>query len=356
MFPIDPSCIDKTLPVPVGQQLYGLLAYAISHGDVRDGERLPSVRDMADTVGLATMTVNKVYKDLSEAGLITVRRGLGAFVARTSRHLVEPDPGLAELRRMVDGVIAKASALAISRDALIAMINTQMQVRRLHVGLRLIFVGVFDGPTRDYVEEIRPFLAKEDWIDTTTLEALRTDAGLRRRCSEADAVLTFLHRQAEVEKIVPEARLVGLRFIPSEATRRALAGLDPRDRIAAVTRFEEYIAIMKPSIRQFAPHVSDIHVTYSDAADLARSLADRDVVVYATGADTVADLLQPGTRSFEYRHSPHPAELSRVLVPFLASLRTARAADHVTADHPSADPPRAPGALAGRRHASTRGE
>lgn len=199
MFPIDPSCIDKSLPVPVGQQLYGLLAYAISHGDMRDGERLPSVRDMADTVGLATMTVNKVYKDLSEAGLINVRRGLGAYVARTSRHLVEPDPGLVELRRLVDGVIAKASALSISRDALMAMINTQMQVRRLHVGLRLVFVGVFEGPTRDYVEEIRPFLAKEDWIDTTTLEALRADAGLRRRCSEADAVLTFLHRQAEVE-------------------------------------------------------------------------------------------------------------------------------------------------------------
>ena len=332
MFPIDRSSIDKSLPVPVGRQLYGLLAYAISHGDVRDGERLPSVRDMAEHVGLATMTVNKVYKDLCDAGLLTVRRGLGAFVSRATDAFVQPQPEMDELRALVDDVVAKATDLAMPRDALIAMINTQMQVRRLHAGLRLVFVGVFDAPTRDYVEEIRPFLSAEDRIDTTTLDALRGDAGLRRRCGEADAVLTFLHRQAEVEKIVPEARLVGLRFIPSEATRLALAGLDPRDRIAAVTRFEEYIAIMKPSIRQFAPHVSDIHVTYSDAPDLARALADRDVVVYATGADAVTALLQPGTRCFEYRHSPHPGELARLLVPYLARLRTARAADAVTPD------------------------
>jgi len=327
MFPIDRTCIDKTLPVPVGRQLYGLLAYAISHGDVRDGERLPSVRDMAQELGLATMTVNKVFKDLSDAGLIVVRRGLGAFVRRSSDAFAPPQPGLDELRGLVEGVVAKANELAIPRDELIAMLNTQMQVRRLHAGLRLVFVGIFDGPARDYVEEIRPFLGPDDRIDTTTLDVLHGDEGQRRRCREADAVLTFLHRQAEVEKIVPEARLVGLRFIPSQATRRALASLDPRDRIAAVTRFEEYIAIMRPSIRQFAPHVSDILVTFSDAPDLAATLADRDVVVYATGADAVRGLLQPGTRSFEYRHSPHPGELARLLVPYLAGLRASRASD-----------------------------
>jgi hypothetical protein len=223
-----------------------------------------------------------------------------------------------------------------------------MQVRRLHAGLRLLFVGVFAGPTRDYVEEIRPFLAPDDWIDATTLDALRADAGERRRCREADAVLTFLHRQGELAAIVPEARAVGLRFIPSEATRLALAGLDPRDRIAAVTRFEDYIAIMKPSIRQFAPHVSDILVTWSDAPGLARRLSDRTVVVYATGADDVAGLAPAGARTFEYRHSPDPAELARVLVPFLASLRSARAA----APAGAAQPEVSTGPGAGRRRGS----
>lgn len=324
MFPLDHTHLDKSLPVPVGRQLYGLIAYAISSGSMPDGDRLPSVRDLAEMVGLATMTVNKVYKDLAEAGLIVVRKGLGAFVTRPSQRIATPDPAMVELQQAIDGVLARAGQLGIGREALMAMIGTQMQVRRLHAGLRLVFVGVFPEPTRDYVEEIRPFLAPDDWIDATTLDALRADEGERRRCREADGVLTVLHRQSELEKIVPQARAVGLRFLPSEATRRALAGLDPRDRIAAVTRFEEYIAMMRPSIRQFAPHVSDILVTWSDAPGLARALADRTVVVYATGADAVTGLMAPGTRSFEFRHTPDPVELGRVLVPFLASLRSAR--------------------------------
>src|SRR5918997_3081141 len=99
MFLIHRTSIDKNLPVPVGQQLYGLLAYAISHGDMPYGERLPSVRDLANEIGLAPMTVNKVYRDLREAGLIEIRPGLGAFVARDSRRLVGQSPEVVELRR-----------------------------------------------------------------------------------------------------------------------------------------------------------------------------------------------------------------------------------------------------------------
>jgi len=322
MVPIDRTSIDKSLPVPVGLQLHGLLAYAISHGGMPYGARLPSVRDLAHDSGLAPMTVNKVYQGLRDAGLIEIRRGRGAFVARDPRRIVSEKPELAALRRRIDALLAQAAELAIPADELLAMINSQMQVRRLRVGLRLVFVGIFEGPAQDYAEEIRPFLMKEDRIEVTTIEALRGDATLRRRCSEADAVLTFVHRRAEVEKVLPRAKILALRFIPSEATRRALAGLDPRDRIAAVTRFEEYIAIMRPSIRQFAPHVSDILVTTSSAPDLRESLARRDVVIYATGADGVTALLAPGTRHFEYRHSPDPGELSRVLTPFLAELRS----------------------------------
>jgi DNA-binding transcriptional regulator YhcF (GntR family) len=325
MFLIDRTSIDKSLPVPVGQQLYGLLSYAISHGDMPYGERLPSVRDLASEIGLAPMTVNKVYQDLRDAGLIEIRPGLGAYVARDPRRLVGQRSEVAELRRRIEELVGQATELSIPPDELLSMINSQMQVRRLRVGLRLVFVGIFEGPARDYVEEIRPFLAGEDQAEVTTIDALRSDSDLRRRCVVADAVLTFVHRQAEVEGILTGARVFALRFIPSEVTRRALAGLDPRDRIAAVTRFQEYIAIMRPSIRQFAPHVSDIQVTWSDAPDLADVLKGRDVVIYATGADSVTALLAPGVRHFEYRHSPDPGELARLLVPFLATLRSERA-------------------------------
>ena len=37
MFTIDASSIDRSLPVPVGKQLYGLLSYVLSFGDMPKG-------------------------------------------------------------------------------------------------------------------------------------------------------------------------------------------------------------------------------------------------------------------------------------------------------------------------------
>ena len=148
MFLIDRTSIDKSLPVPVGQQLYGLLAYAISYGDMPSGARLPSVRDLANEIGLATMTVNKVYKDLRGAGLIEIRHGLGAFVARNPNRNIAQGPESAELRRRIDDLVAQAIDLSVPPDELLSMISSQMQARRVRVGLRLVFVGIFRARPR----------------------------------------------------------------------------------------------------------------------------------------------------------------------------------------------------------------
>lgn len=323
---LDSSYLDKNLPVPVGVQLRGLLAYIISHDDLAYGTRLPSVRQLADDLGLAPMTVNQVYQELRDAGLIEIRRGAGAFVARDPERVLSHVSAGVSLRQRVDALIDEATALGIGSAQLMTIVNAQIQFRRRN-GLNLMFVGIFEGPTRDYVADLRPFCGPEDRLEITTQAVLAASAAEREKCLEADMVFTFVHRVAEVRQLVPGAEVFGIRFIPSQATRLALAAIDPRQRVAAVTRFQEYIAIMRPSIQQFAPHVSDIHVTYLDATDIGEVVASRDVVVYATGADAIQNLAPSGARCIEYRHSPDPAELQRLLLPLLAELRAAKAQD-----------------------------
>jgi DNA-binding transcriptional regulator YhcF (GntR family) len=282
------------------------------------------VRELAAELSMAPMTVNQVYQRLRTAGLIEIRRGSGAFVARNPQQIVAASARMAALRLSIDAVLDEADAVGLPSAQLVSLVNAQIQMRRLQSGLRLMFVGLFDGPTRDYAANLQPALGAGDRIDITTIDRLRTDADARAACGSADLVLTFIHRLAEVQAIVPDARLLAIRFIPSEATRQALAALDPRARVAAVTRFQDYIAIMRPSIQQFAPHVSDIKVTWSEAPDLAGALADRDVVVFASGADHVTQAAAPTVRCFEYRHAPDPGEVERVLIPFLANLRGAK--------------------------------
>ena len=67
MFLIHRTSSDRTLSVPVGQQLYGLLACAISPGDMPSGERLPSIRGFASEIGFAPRTVREVDAPLHAA-------------------------------------------------------------------------------------------------------------------------------------------------------------------------------------------------------------------------------------------------------------------------------------------------
>ncbi len=326
MLTFDASLIDKTLPVPVGAQLYGLISYTIAHSDLSFGTRLPSVRDLALELGVAPMTVAGVYQQLRQAGLIDIHRGLGAFTARDpARHVADAAPRAA-LRRGIDRLIDQADALGMTRLDLVSMINAQSQFRRATpvASLSLVFAGVFEEPARDYVAAIGAVLAPEDQIGITTIDALRRDPAARQLCLDADLVITLVYREAEIHKLVPDAQTLAIRFIPSEVTRQRLAALDPRCRVLAVSHFEEYIAVMRPSIRMFAPHVTDIRATWAAAPDLAQSLQGRDVVVYASGAGQVADLVAPGTACFEYRHMPDPVELDRLLAPFLAEKRRAK--------------------------------
>lgn len=335
MFQIDASSIDKTLPVPVGTQLYGLLSYVLAFGDVPDGMRLRSVRQMAADLGIAPMTVSQVYQQLREAGLIEMRPGLGVFT--TARNGGGAGAGgsdvspAAALRSDIEILLGKAERLGITPLSLVSMINAQSALRRQRAGLKIVFAVIFERPGQDYVDQIRPVLSGDDRIQMLTIDSLKVSDEARRICLDSDLVLTFVHREADVRALLPGVNLLALRFLPSPKTRMALAGLDPRTRIAAVTHFKDYIAIMRPSIREFAPHVRDIRVTWSAAPDLAEIIAGSDAVVFASGADHVADLVPSGVTCFEYRHAPDPGALEQVLVPHLAELRRRKLAGNETA-------------------------
>ena len=324
MFPIDAASIDKSLPVPVGTQLYGLLSYALAFSNIPYGTKLQSVRQLASELGIAPMTVSQVYQQLRDEGLIEMRAGLGAFAAGDPRQGVDNGQPINALKGDIESILSKAEALGVSSMALVSMISARAQMRRPAVGLNIVFVCIFEGPGRDYLEQVRAVLPASDSIELVTIDALRHDDEKRQACQAADLVVTFSHREAEVRALMGRGEVVGLRMLPSQGTRRSLAGLDSRAKVAAVTHFQEYIAIMRPSVREFAPHVSDIRVTWSSAPDLVQVISGCDAVIYASGADHVAGLVGPNVQCFEYRHALDPGGLDTVLSPRLAALRQAK--------------------------------
>ncbi|MFD3922547.1 GntR family transcriptional regulator [Streptomyces sp. NPDC058595] len=73
--------VDSGAPVPPFEQIRAQLADLISVGRLREGDRLPPVRQLASDLGLANNTVVRAYRELESAGLVHSRRGSGTRVA-----------------------------------------------------------------------------------------------------------------------------------------------------------------------------------------------------------------------------------------------------------------------------------
>jgi len=67
--------------VPIYLKLRGLLAAMIIEGRYQEGEQLPSVRAFAASHGANPLTIAKAYQSLQDDGFVTVKRGIGMFVA-----------------------------------------------------------------------------------------------------------------------------------------------------------------------------------------------------------------------------------------------------------------------------------
>jgi DNA-binding transcriptional regulator YhcF (GntR family) len=72
--------IDRESPVPPYEQIRAGLADRISRGELEVGTRLPTIRELADQLGLATNTVARAYHELEGAGFVKTRGRAGTFV------------------------------------------------------------------------------------------------------------------------------------------------------------------------------------------------------------------------------------------------------------------------------------
>lgn len=314
--------VDRTLPVPIRTQLQGLIEYGIACGELAPGEVLPSVRDLAEQVGVAPMTVSQVYGDLKAAGLIETRPGSGTFVAGSGAGRgTRRDTG--ELHRRIDALLDESSALGISASELVSLVNASAFYRdSIGNRTRVVMIGLFAEATASYARVIAQRLGSGATVEPLTVAAVERDPEIRARANSADVAVTFANRRREVAALVPNTKVVAVSFIPSEDTRRALASLDSLARVAAVSRFPDFLPIMKAGIRRFAPHVPEIEGATLDTPGLDALLARSDAVIFATGAEAAAKLVRPGIPAFEYRHAPDAADIERLIAPLMRGAAT----------------------------------
>ena len=100
-------------------QLCNLIIMGIATSRFQEGDSLPSVRQMADSIGINMHTVNKAYTVLKQEGYVKVDRRRGAVIAVDADRMQT----LAELKKELQVILAKGSCKNISKEEIYELIE-----------------------------------------------------------------------------------------------------------------------------------------------------------------------------------------------------------------------------------------
>lgn len=104
--------IDFNSEEAIYMQLRNQIILGIATSRLQDGDTLPSVRQMAECIGINMHTVNKAYTVLRKEGIVSIDRRKGAVICIDSNKLL----ALEEMRRNLYIILAKGRCHNISRQ------------------------------------------------------------------------------------------------------------------------------------------------------------------------------------------------------------------------------------------------
>ena len=322
--------LDRSLPIPVGVQLRGQIEYGIACGNIKRGSQLPSVRELSGTLGIAPATVSQVYKELLQEGLLETIPGKGTYVM--DAPAAPPERDFAALHRLTDELIERAYTLGYEAGELAHFVQLKANSYQPPRALELLFVGIFPEATRAYTDALRAFLKPTDRLRETTLTALASPEQ-HALADRADLIITLGHREGAVRKLLRRDQpLTSVNFLPAEEVKAALTALGPQTRLGIVATFPEFLPTMKRGVVQWAPQAV-VRSSTLHSPELPALLAWSEVVVYATGSETVAAAAPSNVVTFEYRHTPEPHSVKSKLLPLIEKLRHEKRND----EHPRAE-------------------
>jgi len=99
--------------VAVYVQIESLVQFAVASGQLKPGDQLPSIRELAEKVGINQNTVAKSYRDLEVMGVIYTRRGMGVFVNKGAEAKCREDSRRRIISRLHE-VVCEAKAAGMT--------------------------------------------------------------------------------------------------------------------------------------------------------------------------------------------------------------------------------------------------
>jgi GntR family transcriptional regulator len=112
--------ISNQSELPIYAQIKEQIKEQILNGQIKEGETLPSIRQLAKEIGVSVITTTRAYSDLEAEGFIATMQGRGSIVLSKENELLREQ----YLKRIEDGLttaVETAKTIQMSKKELLEL-------------------------------------------------------------------------------------------------------------------------------------------------------------------------------------------------------------------------------------------
>ena len=118
--------ISNTSSKPIYEQITGQIKAMILSGELAEGEQLPSIRALANSLRVSAITTKRAYADLEADGFIETVQGKGSFVAGGNAELIREEQ-LRQVEELMGQAVDAGRVMGLSKTELTEMFTLQLE-------------------------------------------------------------------------------------------------------------------------------------------------------------------------------------------------------------------------------------
>ncbi len=266
--------VDSESDIPIYQQLSDRIASDIKSGVLKPGDKLPTVRDLAEELCLAKGTIKRAYDELCREDLVEMTQGRGTFVRyRPMNSKSRKERAMAAIDQMLETL----RELSLSPEEMRIFVELKLRECLQHGNrVRIGFVecspeilGQIADRLREYPQiEVSPYLLED---------ILRYPYKI---ADDTDLVITSATHAAALEEALPNSKnLVKMALAMRPQCVRNIAQLNENAKVGVCCRSERFFELLSEVMKSYTAAAVPKAAFFFGQGDLAAYLEEKDAVL-----------------------------------------------------------------------------
>lgn len=114
--------LSQSSSVPIYEQIVVRIREMIMHGELKEGDAMPSMRQLARDLHVSIITTQRAYEELARDGLIRIIPAKGAYVSETDKEKIR-QMAAEEIRGFLKQALETGRQNGIGEDEVIQLLE-----------------------------------------------------------------------------------------------------------------------------------------------------------------------------------------------------------------------------------------